>query len=124
MSNLAPDRVVFEGPLVVLMNHDSSGAAEIMVSALRHADRAELVGEQTSGRSAVQKAIPLGDGSALVLSVSQYFTPDDKPILGKGLEPTVEVKGRGYGEDEVDDPILEKALEILSKVKTPAKVAA
>ena len=36
---LAPDRVVFEGPLVVLMNHDSSGAAEIVVSALRHAKR-------------------------------------------------------------------------------------
>jgi carboxyl-terminal processing protease len=121
---LATDRVVFEGPLVVLMNHDSSGAAEIMVSALRHANRAELVGEQTSGRSAVQKAIPLGDGSALVLSVSQYFTPDDKPILGEGLEPTVEVRGRRSGDEQVGDPILEKALELLKGSEVKAKVAA
>jgi carboxyl-terminal processing protease len=94
------------------------------VSALRHADRAQLIGEKTSGRSAVQKAIPLGDGSALVLSVSQYFTPDEKPILGEGLEPTVEVRGRRFGEEQVGDPILEKALEILKESGAKAKVAA
>jgi carboxyl-terminal processing protease len=121
---LETGRVVFEGPIVVLMNRASSGSAEIFASALRHAERAELVGEQTSGRSAVQKAIPLGDGAALVLSVSQYFTPDEKPLLGEGVEPSVEVKEGLYQEERVGDPILEKGLEILAEMKTPAKVAA
>ena len=122
--NLATDRVVYEGPMVVLMNRSSSGAAEILASALHHAKRAELVGGKTSGRSAVQKTIPLGDGAALVLSVSQYFTPDEKPLLGEGIEPSIEVDEGLYAEDRVGDPILEKGLEVLAEAQTPAKVAA
>lgn len=121
---LAADRVVYEGPLVVLVNRNSSGAAEILASAIHHAQRAELVGEQTSGRSAVQKTIELSDGSALVLSVSEYYTPDDEALLGQGLEPSVEVAEPEFGDEQVGDPILEKALEILAEEKAPAKVAA
>jgi carboxyl-terminal processing protease len=119
---LAIGRAVFNGPMAVLVNQGSSGAAEILASAIRNADRAELVGQRTSGRSAVQKVIPLEDGAGLVLSVSQYFTPDDKPLLGSGIEPSVEAKEPSYGEDQVGDPILEKALEVLAKSRV--KVAA
>jgi carboxyl-terminal processing protease len=121
---LAAERVKYEGPLVVLVNRGSSGAAEILASAIRHAQRAELVGLKTSGRSAVQKAIPLGDGAALVLSVSQYWTPDEKPLLGKGIEPSVEVEEPALGEEKVGDPILEKALEILAGERAQAKAVA
>jgi carboxyl-terminal processing protease len=121
---LAAGRVKFQGPLVVLMNQGSSGAAEILAAAIRHATRAELVGERTSGRSAVQKTIPMGDGAALVLSVSQYWTPDEKPLLGKGLEPTVEVRERASSDEQIGDPILEKALEVLTEKRAEAKVAA
>jgi carboxyl-terminal processing protease len=117
---LGSDRVKYAGPLVVLLNRGSSGAAEIMSSAIRHADRADLVGERTSGRSAVQKTIPMGDGSALVLSVSQYWTPDDKPLLGRGLEPSVEVREPSINGTEGGDPILEKALELLAEKRTKA----
>jgi carboxyl-terminal processing protease len=121
---LTPERVRYDGPLAVLLNRGSSGAAEIMAGAIQHAERAELVGERTSGRSAVQKTIPLGDGSALVLSVSQYWTPDDKPLLGKGIEPSVEVREPASGEGQVGDPILEKALELLAGERTKAKAVA
>ena len=69
---------------------------------------------QTSGRSAVQKTIALGDGAALVLSVGQYWTPDGKAMLGEGLEPTVEVS-RPADTPEDEDPVLDKALEILEQ---------
>ena len=91
---LASDQVAFDGPIAVLINRGSSGssgAAEIVASAIRSANRGELVGVSTSGRSAVQKTIALRDGAALVLSVGQYWTPDGKVMLGEGLEPTVEV---------------------------------
>jgi carboxyl-terminal processing protease len=83
-------------------------------------ERADLVGARTSGRSAVQKTIPMGDGSALVLSVSQYSTPDDKPLLGKGLEPSVEVREPSPNGMQVGDPILEKALELLAEQRAKA----
>jgi len=109
-------RVVFDGPITVLANRGTSTAAEIFGSAIQHAERGELVGERTAGRGVVQKAIPLDDGSGLVLAVSQYLTPKGETLLGKGLEPTVEVKDSSFQADNGDgDPVLEKAIEILSK---------
>ncbi len=109
---LAGDQVAFEGPIAVLINRGSSGAAEILASAVRSGGRGELVGVQTSGRAAVQKAISLGDGAGIVLSVGQYWTPDGKALLGEGLEPTVEVS-RPVETLADEDPVLDKALEIL-----------
>ena len=119
---LESGRVVFDGPINVLVNRGTSTAAEIFGSAVQHAERGELVGERTAGRSGVQKTISLDDGSGLVLSVSQYSTPKGVALLGKGLEPTVEV-GDSFQADNGDgDPILEKAIEILSESKA-AKAA-
>lgn len=122
---LATDRVAFQGPTALLINRGSSGAAEIVASAFRSSQRGELIGVDTSGRSAVQKAISLGDGAGLVLSVAQYWTPDGKPLLGEGIEPTVEVSRSGDEEeaDESDDPVLDKAIEVLNEA-TAAKKAA
>ncbi len=114
---LETGRVVFDGPITVLANRGTSTAAEIFGSAIQHAERGELVGERTAGRGGVQKAIPLDDGSGLVLSVSQYSTPKGETLLGKGLEPTVEVADSFQADNGDGDPILEKAIEILSKSK-------
>lgn len=111
---LSSDEVAFEGPVAVLINRGSSGAAEIVASAFRSSERGELVGVQTQGRAAVQKAIPLGDGAGLVLSVGQYWTPDGKALLGEGLEPTVEVSRTVDTPDE-EDPVLDKAIEVLDE---------
>ena len=111
---LAIDQVAFDGPIAVLINRGSSGAAEIVASAIRSAHRGELVGVSTSGRAAVQKTIALGDGAAVVLSVGQYWTPDGKAMLGEGLEPTVEVP-RPADTPEDEDPVLDKALELLEQ---------
>jgi carboxyl-terminal processing protease len=119
---LATNRVAFAGPVVLLINRGSSGAAEILASAFQSSKRSEIVGVPTSGRSAVQKTLSLGDGTAIVLSVSQYWTPDGKALLGEGLEPTVVVE-RGYEEEEGADPILDKGLEVLREL-TKAKKAA
>ena len=81
--------------MTLLVNRGTSGAAEILGSAFRHAERGELVGERTAGRGGIQKAIPLKDGSGLILSVSQYSTPGGEPLLGTGLEPTTR-SGRGF----------------------------
>jgi carboxyl-terminal processing protease len=111
---LASDRVAFTGDVVLLINGGSSGAAEIVASAFRTAKRGEILGVPTSGRSAVQKAISLGDGTAVVISVAQYWTPDGKPLLGEGLEPTLVVERTLEDEERGVDPVLDKAIDVLA----------
>ncbi len=120
---LAPDRVAFSGDVVLLVNGGSSGAAEIVASAFRTAKRGEILGVPTSGRSAVQRAISLGDGTAVVLSVAQYWTPDGKPLLGEGLEPTVTVERTLEDEEKGIDPVLNKAIEVLGDAAKLKKAA-
>lgn len=119
---LETDRVAFDGPMVLVINRGSAGAAEIVASAFRTAKRGELVGVPTSGRAAVQKALSLGDGTAIILSVAQYWTPDGKPMLGDGLEPTVAVE-RSPDDAEGTDPILDKAREVLTEAAQGKKAA-
>jgi carboxyl-terminal processing protease len=120
---LATDRVAFKEDLVLLVNGGSSGAAEIVASAVRTAKRGEILGVPTSGRSAVQRAISLGDGTAVVLSVAQYWTPDGKPLLGEGLEPTLVVERTPEDEEKGVDPVLDKAIEVLADAAKLKKAA-
>jgi carboxyl-terminal processing protease len=120
---LASDRVAFPGDVVLLVNGGSSGAAEIVASAFRTAKRGEILGVPTSGRSAVQRAISLGDGTAVVLSVAQYWTPDGKALLGEGLEPTLVVERTPDDEENGIDPVLDKAIEVLGDAAKLKKAA-
>jgi carboxyl-terminal processing protease len=120
---LATDRVAFDSEVVLLINGGSSGAAEIVASAFRTAKRGEILGVPTSGRSAVQRAISLGDGTAVVLSVAQYWTPDGKPLLGEGLEPTLVVERTPEDEEKGADPVLDKAIEVLADAAKLKKAA-
>jgi carboxyl-terminal processing protease len=107
-------------PAVVLVDSGTSGAAELFASAMAGNKRADLIGERTIGRAAIQRLIKLPDASGLWLSTARYLTPDGAPLHEKGLEPTVAVQ-----EPEVEfgqspppgDPILDKALERLAEKK-------
>jgi carboxyl-terminal processing protease len=67
---------VTKAPLVVIVNHSTAGAAEIAASALMTSKRAQVVGEHTYGDAAVRKTVTLNDGSAVILSVAKYYSPD------------------------------------------------
>jgi carboxyl-terminal processing protease len=107
-------------PTSLLIDTGTTGAAELFASALAGNNRAELVGERTIGRAALQKLVKLPDGSGLWLSTTKYLTPTGAPLHGKGLEPGVAV-------DEPDvefgqpapaaDPVLDKAIEGLTQKK-------
>jgi carboxyl-terminal processing protease len=120
-----PARFAWDGPLAVLLDTGSAGAAEIVAAALLDAGRGSLVGERTFGRAGVQKAVPLPEGG-LVLTVARYSSPKGNLIHGRGVEPTVPVARRPEepAEDEdPGDPILDKALEVL-RTGAPVKKAA
>jgi carboxyl-terminal processing protease len=107
-------------PAAVLIDTGTSGAAELFASALAGNKRADLIGEHTIGRTALQKLIKLPDGSGLWLSTTRYLTPAGAPLHEKGLEPTVPVDEPDveFGQTPAPgDPVLEKALERFNEKK-------
>jgi carboxyl-terminal processing protease len=79
-------------PMVVLVDHWSASAAEIVAGALQDHRRATVVGTRTWGKGSVQNVIELPDGSALKLTVARYYTPNGTSIQANGIEPDVEVE--------------------------------
>src|SRR5213594_629881 len=95
-----PKQVIWKNPVSVLVDATTSGAAEILASAMLANHRGDVVGERTFGLASEQKLITLDDGAALILTVANYYNPEGKPILEEGVTPTEIV--RAAAEDELD----------------------
>ncbi|MGZ4787762.1 MAG: S41 family peptidase, partial [Terriglobales bacterium] len=78
-------------PLVVLVNRGTGGPAEIVASAVLENARGDVVGDKTFGIGSIQKVIPIPDGSALILSVAKYYTPNGKAIQDDAVTPNIAV---------------------------------
>jgi len=107
-------------PATLLIDTGTAGAGELFAAALEGNHRAELIGEHTIGRAAIQRLIKLPDGSGLWLSTSRYLTPAGTPLQDKGLEPaiTVDEPDVEFGQPApATDPILDRALQELGVKK-------
>ncbi len=107
-------------PIAVLINGDSASASEIMAGAIRDYDYGTLIGTTTYGKGVVQKTFELEDGSAVKLTIEEYFTPDGENIHGKGIAPDIELEYEFLGgeDDEYDyslDNQVQKAIEVLKE---------
>lgn len=89
--NADPQKKITDLPVVVLVNHGTSGAAELSAAALLENGRGDVLGDKTFGDGSVQKLIEVPDGSALILSVAKYYTPKGKAIQENGITPNIEV---------------------------------
>jgi len=129
-----PSGTVFTVPLSVLIDHSTAGPAELVADAMLGNKRADVVGSTSFGVGVVQKPIPVGDGSGLLLTVAKYYGPDGKAIQDNGVTPSVQSPAGDESAEEVnpegpehfgepDDPQLRKAIEILKQKYVPAKAA-
>jgi len=140
-----PKKVVWKGPVSILVDGTTSGAAEVLASAIEANHRGDVVGERTFGLASEQKLIPIEDGSALILTVGNYYNADGKSILEEGVAPTEVVQAMNDDSEDdddtaasadqrkhekaepqplsADDPVFQKAVELL-KASAPAKKAA
>jgi carboxyl-terminal processing protease len=131
-----PSKMIYSGPLVVLTNRGTLGAAEIVAAALADNKRAQVVGERTFGDAAVRKAVPTEDGGAVLLAVAKYYSPSGKAIQDNPVVPAFmvnDIDGESIDEDEEEAPeqapavapkksgedaVLKKALEVLNGTAT------
>ena len=103
-------------PLVVMIDGYSASASEILAGAVKDYGIGKLVGTTTFGKGIVQKVISLSDGSAVKITVSNYFTPNGNNIHKKGVEPDVEIEFDAEKYAEGIDVQLDKAEEVLREM--------
>ena len=81
-----------EMPLIVLINEGTASAGEITAGALKENGRTFLVGETTFGTGTVLNQFNLSDGSAILLGVTNWLTPDGNLIKGRGVAPNIHIE--------------------------------
>ena len=97
---------LYRGELVVLIDEDTSGAAEALAATLRWNARALLVGMRSSGRCVEFTLLPLGGGQNLRLAAAEARIAGQS-VYPRGLRPDIEVPQ----DPEAREVILSEALE-------------
>src|SRR5207244_6226190 len=118
--NADPAKDITNLPLVVMVNRGTAGPAEIVAAAVLENARGDVVGDKTFGDGSIQKTIDLPDGSALILSVAKYYTPNGKSIQDAAVTPNVLVADEDEAglpdEDQANAP---RSEEHTSELQSP-----
>lgn len=79
----------YQYPMIVLINHGSASASEIVAAAMQDWGKAVIIGTTSFGKGSVQTILPLSDGSGLRLTTAKYYTPKGKSIHSIGVKPDI-----------------------------------
>jgi carboxyl-terminal processing protease len=86
-------------PMVVLVDHSTASAAEIVTGALQDHGRATVVGTHTYGKGVFQELEPLSNGGGLKITVGEFYTPNGGNLGGGGVK-----RGKGLTPEVVVEP--------------------
>ena len=101
-ANARPGDVTEGKKIVVLINGGSASASEIVAGALQDHKRATIIGTRSFGKGSVQTIIPLGANGAIRLTTARYYTPSNRSIQAKGIDPDILI------EEELPDDLKAK----------------
>jgi len=120
----AGGKALTDKPLVVLVNHGTASASEILAGALQDHRRATLVGETTFGKGLIQSVFKLSNGDGLAVSVARYETPLHHDIHRRGIVPDQLVPSQSEASEAVGtDPQYEAAVAWLTQNSVPTVAA-
>ncbi len=111
-----PNLVVFNKPLVVLVNKQSAGSTELFAAAVQDHQRGLVVGESTYGMGIVSSLTTVSSGS-LKMSMATLYSPKGKPINTVGVLPDISFPAAEFKPLSVSYP--EQDIEVKLKSKTP-----
>ncbi len=103
-------------PLVLLMNEGSASSSEILALAIRDFQLGPLIGVKTSGALGHTSAFPLGDGTAISVTVDVYESRNGLRLNGVGVSPDIEIKMSVQDLVTGRDPQLKAGMDYLEKV--------
>ncbi len=117
------DQVVYDGPLVVLVDRHSASASEIFAAAIQDYGRGIIVGETTFGKGTLQNLWPLSqtvdeqkiDLGAIKLSTAQFYRVSGISTQHLGVIPDIPFLTNEFitnsGERALDNALPESTLE-------------
>lgn len=111
--NVSRRGILYDIPIIVLINKGSASASEIVAGALSDYERATLLGETSFGKGTIQQAEDLGEGAGLHVTIAKWLTPNGTWVHEKGITPDIQVAVDT--KDQSHDLQLEKAIEELIK---------
>lgn len=95
----------FNYPLIVLVNHDTRGAAEALAAAFREAGVALILGSSTAGNAYLYREFPLKSGQRLLVAAGNIKLADGKELPASGLKPDIQVDAKSEDErNYLNDP--------------------
>jgi carboxyl-terminal processing protease len=86
-----PAKQVTKMPIAVLVNRGTAGPGEVVAAAILDNARGDVVGDKTFGNASLTKLIEIEDGSAVILSIAKYYSPNGKAIQDAAVTPNVAV---------------------------------
>ena len=84
-----PGDLLDGAPMIVLTNHGTASAAEIVSGALKDNHRALTMGQRSFGKGVVQTVLPLDADHAVKLTTARYYTPNGTSIQAEGIKPDI-----------------------------------
>ncbi len=91
-------------PLVVLVNHGTASASEIVTAALQDRGRAKVVGTETYGKGVFQVTERLINAGAIDITVGRYFSPNGHNLGGGASNSGPGIMPNVYASDNPETP--------------------
>lgn len=109
-------------PIAILVDENSASATELFTGVMQDNNLATIIGTTTYGKGVIQTIKPYKDGSAIKITIAEYFTPKGQRINKKGIKPDIDLSQEmkeqllnpAYSSSNIyDDICFKKALEVL-----------